>query len=243
VRALYLLILFSVPIGSSAANNLNFASPSCRFALDASGVWQGEPADEFSDENWNVFLLGGGIGGALVYRYVAKDGSSSHVKKVYKSLAEANRDYANFHLLEQAINEGLHRGRHIRVAKVLARDGRVIWLEDIRGTDVGRLYRMNADSRKLLKDKLFVGLNIVSASLVDYSRKPEQFNKFQFNAFPRPDDPTDVEDKVPRLHELSVLFEARHPKDSSRWIRRNILIHSENIILEPNGMMVIIDPG
>ncbi len=242
----FLLVLFLSNFARAALN-----APACRFAIDVPGVWRGELVESLSNEAVEVFELGGGMGGAIVYRHIPRDGSPSYIVKEYQSLVEAKKDHHNLQLLEQAISASRDGGKNIRVVKVLKAEKRTLWLEDVRGTNIEKLYNETSEKRNFYWDKLWTGLNMIVASLADFSRQPAQFDRWQFEPsgeIPRPDDMRNwKQDERPdrparALPELLVHYEERHP-GSRRWIRRQILVHPQNIILEPDGMMVIIDPG
>jgi hypothetical protein len=216
LRGGFFIFLFFASVSSSA--NSNFGDR-CVFSLTDPNVWQGVPYDNLSNESWQVFTLSKSVLGNLVLRYVDRVSQKSHIRKVYESPTEAVKD---MDLLEDV--HSLLRGSEgrLRVINIYGLEGSNLFLEDVRGTDLVTLYRAkkNKKERQQVLDALLEALSQASKAIAS-AKKRHVRTYFRGDEFP----------------ELRIEFDPLEGRQPGK-----VCLCPENIILEPSGGLVLIDP-
>jgi hypothetical protein len=215
LRGGLIIILFYASVSSSAP--LNFGER-CVFSLTDPGVWQGVSYDSLSNETWQVFTLSKSPLGNLVFRYIERASQKSYVRKVYESSADAVKDMDLLESVRILLSQS--QGR-LRVANIYGLEGSNLLMEDVRGTDLLTLYTAkNKKDRAPILAALLEALTQASKAIA--SAKIKQVRSyFRGDAFP----------------ELRIEFD---PHDSAK--SGKVCLCPENIILEPGGGLVLIDP-
>jgi hypothetical protein len=204
----------------------------CHFLMTVLGgaysVHEGVPVKNHHTPDEEVRNLGRGEGGNVI-RIIPKDGPIK-VIKTYNSRFQAAQDVTALETLREALSLVSESSAKYKIIKVLKyEDGRTVEFENIEGQTVFDLlnYTNNEAHALLLQryndflETLSIGLNRLNHNVVSV---PHFFNKIRIGP-----------------HKLFQAVHATYSIEGREGLV-GLYVHAENVILTPDGKMVVIDP-
>lgn len=188
-----------------------------------------EGRSSYSNSKGKYFELGEGVGGGIVYRVFPFDHLSPFIEKEYNEQGSLENDVAGLRFIQAALLS-FQRQKQISAAKILDVKERSLTMQDVRGETVYNLAKGSPRDQNRLSYVFFKQLEIlkeametaVATGLAPYSELNLQIN-----------------DKgIPYLKGTYKIPSGKDPQKVY-----HIWVHGKNVILTPEGNLVVIDPN